>query len=101
MNLRKIAEKYIRFKLRLNRGKSFIDELRDLVLLAVALKIFEIPLLLLIPLVLLIVALLYYIGYMDEKKIKSWQYEYRYNTEKLNPFFRKLYNEVKKQNGKK
>lgn len=79
----------MKLKIRIERGKSWINFLKDLALIAVALKIFNIELEMALFLIPLAAVIIYFIGYLDEKKL-IWKLEAEYMTREVNPYFKKL-----------
>src|SRR3972149_2550627 len=80
----KLIDFIVRLRARINRGKGYYNDLREAVILAMALKLFNIPILIIGHIG------FYLIGFIDEKYIKLWLAENEFNTKTVNPYFQKL-----------
>lgn len=94
--LRKLLPMAMRTKLRLDRGSSWISFGKNILLLALVLKVFDVPFWLIVMSGPFIVLALYLVGLVDEKH-GIWKKEAEYATREINPYFKKL---EKKINGR-
>ena len=78
------ARNYVKFQ----RGKGHLQFIYSSILLAVALKVYSLPLVLIVPFVVIGLFLCWLIGYLDEK-YGFWKAEAVYGTRDLNPWLKK------------
>lgn len=87
MNKTKLINRIVEIRYRIGRGKSYYSEFNGVIMMVIALKVYDIPLWVILPIVVFGHIALYYIGYYDQKKIKMWQREAVYGSKDVNPFF--------------
>lgn len=85
----------VKLKVRFDRGLYWINYLRDFLIVAMALKLFDVPLIYLIPLGVFGFILVSALGYFDYKH-GIWLTEAEYVTREVNPYFKKLENNIAK-----
>jgi len=83
---KRLVEKIMKFRIRYRRGMSWVGDLKYIVGIVVSLKILNIPIVWAFPLTLILIAVLYILGYIDEKK-GVWKIEAKYVTQNINPYF--------------
>jgi len=87
-------KKIVPYKFLFERGKYWLFYVKDIVIFAMALKIFEIDLLWLIPLIGAGFIITILVGWMDLKK-GIWREEHNYATMQLNPRSREVVENIR------
>lgn len=72
-------------RLRFSRGKGWYYEVKDLVVMTMALKVFNAPVWMYPVVVVTFLVSMYTLGWLDEMKAKIWQEEQRYSSKVVNP----------------
>lgn len=90
----KLVNYFVKYRLRVGRGKGYFSEANDIILVAVALKVYGVPLWLLPIIVIKALAVCYFVGYIDERYVKLWQREHVYQSKDVNPFFKQMDNKI-------
>lgn len=91
---KKVVDNIATFRMRLGRGKGIYGDLREAVIIATALKVFNFSIPMIILLILVAHVGFYLIGWLDEKKIRLWLAENRYSYAEVNPEWQKLQKRV-------
>lgn len=93
--VKKFVHWFVEQKVRLERGKSYISALQNVALFLILFQGWGVPFNLQLILALIVMLVLWFIGYMDEKHIHGWQHENEYTT-KLNPVMVRIEENTKK-----
>lgn len=87
--MHEIIKKIIRARVQFGRGMSWFNDLRNMIMFAIFFKVFGFPDKITIIVSVFAALVIFTIGRLDIKKVKSMQYEQEYVTE-LNPILRKI-----------
>lgn len=83
-------------KVRLERGKSYISALQNVALFLILFQGWGIPFNFQLILAIIVMVVLWFVGFMDENYIHGWQHENEYTT-KLNPVMVRIDENTKKE----
>ena len=90
-----MLDQLMKIKVYFDRGFAYTRYARDLMLVLMTLKMFEIALIAVIPITIFALIVIMFVGYLDFKN-GIWKKEAKYLTEKINPYYEERFDRIEK-----
>lgn len=87
---------WVTSKLRYERGFLYVNLIKQPLMVVAMFKIFDFPMWLMVAFVPFWFIVVYFMGWIDQFKIKVWQKEYDWQCREINPFYTELMDRIKR-----